>query len=328
MPAVTSGTEQVEPGAASARSWPPVHAWTPVTPVTAVPHSRPFPAVVGGPGPRLAVARSALVILTAIACAVAVQAAVVGGIQHRSAQVRSLATFRNALAKGEAPIGDADAHGHLLAMGTPMALLEIPSASVHEVVLQGTTSGVLMSGPGHRRGTPFPGQAGTSVALGRRAAYGGPFRRLSGVKVGANIRVTTGQGVSTYRVTSVRRAGDPAPLPLAEGTGRLQLVTATGPPFVPDGVVRVDADLTSHAFPPTPVGHGALPSAERPLANDKETTWALVLWLQLLIAVSVGAVWAWARWGRAQSWVVFAPPIVLASLAATGQFFRLLPNLL
>ena len=33
--------------------------------------------------------------------------------------------------------------------------------------MEGTSSGTLMSGPGHRRDTPFPGQAGVSVIVGR-----------------------------------------------------------------------------------------------------------------------------------------------------------------
>ena len=44
--------------------------------------------------------------------------------------------------------------------------------------------------------------------------------------------------------------------------------------------------------------------------------------------MSIAAVWSWLRWGRAQTWIVFAPLLMLAGIAAAGQVARLLPNLL
>jgi len=44
--------------------------------------------------------------------------------------------------------------------------------------------------------------------------------------------------------------------------------------------------------------------------------------------LSVGAVWAWHRWGHAQAWIVFLPPLLLVGLATSGEVARLLPNLL
>ncbi len=279
-------------------------------------------------GPQRRGARASLAVLTVLAVGVVAHATVVSGLQHRSAQVRKLAALRASLAVGTAPISDTDASGHGLAMGTPMALLQIPAAGIKEVVLEGTTSGVLMSGPGHRRGTPFPGQPGSSIVFGRRAAYGGPFKEIGSLPPGAKITVTTGQGVSIYKVIGVRRAGDPAPPPPAAGAGRLQLLTAAGTAFVPEGVLRVDADLVSDAFAGTPVGAGELPPAERPLGTDPSTAWALVLWLQALVALVAGTTWAWLRWGHHPTWIAFGPPMVLVALAAMGQFVRLLPNVL
>ena len=71
-----------------------------------------------------------------------------------------------------------------------------------------------------------------------------------------------------------------------------------------------------------------MPSAERFMGVDTSTLWALALWIQVLIAMSIGAVWAWHRWGRAQAWVVFLPPLLLVGLATSGEVARLLPNLL
>ena len=64
------------------------------------------------------------------------------------------------------------------------------------------------------------------------------------------------------------------------------------------------------------------------MAGDSRTLRTLALWLQALIVLTVGAVWAWHRWGRAQAWVVFLPPLLLVGLFASGEAIRLLPNLL
>jgi hypothetical protein len=61
---------------------------------------------------------------------------------------------------------------------------------------------------------------------------------------------------------------------------------------------------------------------------DTSNLWVLVLWLQALIVLAVGAVWSWHRWGRPQTWIVFFPPLVLVGLAASAEVARLLPNLL
>ena len=64
------------------------------------------------------------------------------------------------------------------------------------------------------------------------------------------------------------------------------------------------------------------------MGNDASTIWALILWLQALIAVVVGAVWSWMRWGRHQTWIVFGPASLAVGFAVAAQITRLLPNLL
>lgn len=278
--------------------------------------------------PARYVTRTALLLLVAITVSLGLQVSVVSGLQHQATQARAFAILRSDLATGTAPVAQTDSSGRLLPLGTPVALLKVPSLHIREVVGEGTTPGVLMSGPGHRRDTPMPGQAGTSIILGRAAAYGGPFKRLSRAKEGTTITLSTGQGVSTYRVIGVRRAGDAQPPPLGRAKGRLQLVTATGTPFVPSGVLRVDAELTSETLATPPIRASTLPQAERPLGTDQSTAWALVLWLQALLLVAVAAVWSWSRWGRHQTWVVFVPLASLAGLGTAGQLLNLLPNLL
>ncbi|MFJ9633634.1 sortase [Streptomyces sp. NPDC101175] len=307
---------------------------TPVRPTPAAPR----PRVGSAWGIRTArsvtavrhLARGGLLSLAALLLGITAQLLVFSGAQEHSAQHAAFDELRGQLALGTAPVSQTDQQGRLLAPGTPVALIRVPSLGLSQVVLEGTDSTVLADGPGHRRDTPFPGQSGTSVLMGRAAAYGGPFGRLAELRAGAAFTVTTGQGTAHYQVTDVRRAGDPAPDPLAAGKGRLVLVTATGPHFMPSGVLRVDADLVSTAFqtPAAVIRSGTLPGAEEPLARPDGVPWPLVMWLQALLLAAVAAVWAWHRWGRHQTWIVFAPLVAVLGLQVATRTTELLPNLL
>jgi len=94
--------------------------------------------------------------------------------------------------------------------------------------------------------------------------------------------------------------------------------------------VWVDADLSvpAVAAPGGRIGHSALPGSEQLMASDTSTLWALAMWLQLLLAVVVGGIVAWHRWSPAKAWVIFLPALLLAALSASGEFAKLLPNLL
>jgi len=281
--------------------------------------------------PRMQLVRACLVLLFALTATLLLQLMFVSSLQSRAAQRQAFTSFRAELANGTAPTGPTTEAGRVLALGTPVAFIEIPSIGLRQVVGEGTAASELLHGPGHRRDTPLPGQVGTSVLFGRRSAFGGPFSRIAELTKGAEIKVTTGQGADfTFRVIAVRRDGDPAPPAAARGTSRLTLVTAAGRAFFPEGVLRVDADLEGQAVvgPARLISASGLPAAERLMAGDTRTLWALALWLQALIALSIGAVWAWHRWGRVQTWIVFLPALLLVGLCVSGEAARLLPNLL
>lgn len=280
--------------------------------------------------PRLQFVRAILIVVFMLTATLVLQLTLVSKLQHAAAQTRAFDKFRGELARGTAPVAAVDQQNHLLPVGTPVAYLEIPKLHIKEVVVEGTTSRALSTGPGHRRDTPLPGQIGTSHVFGRRAAFGGPFADLDQLESGDVIKVTTGQGEFEFNVLGVRREGDPAPAPLDAAEARLVLTTASGTPFFPDGALRVDADMADTAV----VGAGrvvspsTLPSEEKVMAGDARSLWVLAAWLQALIALSIGAVWAWHRWGRVQAWVVFFPPLLLVGLFAAGEVARLLPNLM
>lgn len=280
--------------------------------------------------PRLQVIRASLVMVVVLTVAMLLHLTFISGLQHRAAQQRAYADFRAQLARGTAPLGATDAEGDALELGAPVAYLEIRAIGLQEVVGEGTTGPVLMDGPGHRRDTPLPGQVGTTVIMARRAAYGAPFGDIAQLTAGDQIKVATGQGLFTYTVTGVRHEGDPVPDPPTAGAGRLTLMTAAGPAFFPSGVVRVDAELEEPAVggPARTMGAAGLPDAERAMGGSTDTVWALALWMQALLALAAAAVWAWYRWGRAQTWVVFLPPLVLVGISLSSEIVKLLPNLL
>lgn len=278
----------------------------------------------------LVLARSALVITFVLCGALVLQLVVVGGFQQRSAQQTEFDRLRKELAEGIAPTGPVNAAGRPLPAGTPMAYLEIPAIHLRQVVAEGTSAATLFAGPGHRRDSPFPGQVGGSVILGRRTTFGGPFARLGELRSGEHVRVTTGAGVFEYRVMGIRHDHDPAPDPLHSGEGRMVLITAGGSPLAPSGAMRVDTKLVVPGFAGgRPLfTAGSLPLSERLMQVDSETIWALAMWLQVLLLVAVAGVFAWHRWHRAKAWVVFLPTSVLVFSFTSAQALRLLPNLL
>ena len=281
-------------------------------------------------GGRAQILRISLVVLVVLLVSFLASISVLGGMQQRSAQQKAFNSFRVELAEGTAPTGPVNVDSQLIRPGTPMAYLEIASIGTRQVVFAGTSSKVTMDGPGYRMDTVFPGQVGTSIIMGRRASFGAPFGGLSKLKVGDPIRVTTGQGEFEYSVIAVRSEGEPVPAKIEKGKSRIQLVTVEGRPFMPDGIVRVDAELEGTPVPSSGSAFSSktLPASEKFMGVDSSTVWQLVLWLEALALLMALFIWGWNRWSRMKTWIVVSPPLVLVGLAVSDQFARLLPNML
>jgi LPXTG-site transpeptidase (sortase) family protein len=276
------------------------------------------------------VSSSALTIVAALALTFVATITLLGPVRHARDQQTGFATLRGELANATAMVTQLDENGAPYPLGTGLAVIDIPQIGVREVVFEGTTSGVLRSGPGHRRDSPMPGQAGTSVIFGRQAGFGGPFSHLDQLRKGAVFTVTTGQGKHLYRVLGPRRAGDPQAPAVAAGQGRITLITTAGRPFVPEGVLRVDADLVTAVQPagPRPITTAALPAAETALSGDSSVWVAILLLSQALLLVALAVTWARSRWGRTQVWLTGMPVLLALGVALSNHVACLLPNLM
>ncbi|MFC1410707.1 sortase [Streptacidiphilus sp. N1-12] len=305
----------------------------PVQPVPAPtvppPPSRPGPSPSRGLD-AAGVYGAALSIVAALVLGLLVDIGPIGDLRHARDRETGYAALRLDLADGTAPVGQTDTNGTLLQLGRPVALLRVPQLGLREVVREGTTSGVLEQGPGHRRDTPMPGQAGTSVLMGRQSGFGGPFGHIGELRPAETFSLVTGQGTQTYRVLDVRRAGDPVPVAPAPGKGRMVLITASGPAFMPTGTLMVDADLIStvRPAPNRPLGADSISRAEGLMRTDPSAWTALVLWGEGLLLAAVLLALARVRWGRWQAWIVGVPVLLALGLAVSDQVARLLPNLI
>src|ERR1700745_2965063 len=157
----------------------------------ASPSAAPGPG--GPPGPEggamgtgRQVAGTMLLILAAVLVGFAIWLAFGSRLYFARVQHDSYQSLRVPLANGVAPVGPTDPFNpnRLVALGTPIAILEIPAIQMQDVVLEGSTGQVLQGGPRHVRDTVLPGQQGVSVILGRRAAYVGRFAGLGSLEPG------------------------------------------------------------------------------------------------------------------------------------------------
>jgi sortase A len=251
-------------------------------------------------------------------------------LQYNRAQSLEYNQLRSSLAEATTPVGQLGSNGILVSPGTPIALLSIPSLGVSQVVAEGTTGSVLRSGPGHRRDTIMPGQAGVSVIMGRQTTFGGPFGSISQLVPGNTIIVTTGQGLNTFRVIDVRHQNDPPPTAIPVSGGRLELITADGLPLLPAGGLYVDAELVSkvQTTPSLVMSYPALPIEERAMGQDVSAWGDAGAAFALFLVAGLVLAWLWRVWGRRQVWLVGVPVVIVLAATVADQVLNALPNLI
>jgi sortase A len=276
--------------------------------------------------PTRATIVAALVTVAAVAVWFVFYALVLSGLQESHDQHVLYTRLRADLASEKTPFGGT------IAPGTPVALITAPSIGLRDVVVEGTSSRNLSKGPGHFPSSPMPGQAGVSLILGRSVTFGGPFGKITALRAGAPIVVTTGQGRFTFQVKDVRRPGDPLPPVLPANAAGLTLVTAEGNGWMggltPSQAVYVDARMIGGKVQAAPSGRPtAVASVDQIMAGDTTDLVGLFLWLQAAVLVVAGLAYARTKWTIWQLWIVGLPVVVAALWGASSATLMLLPNL-
>jgi sortase A len=213
-----------------------------------------------------------------------------------------------------------------IANGAPLAALTIPAMHLtHLVVVEGSNSRDLMSGPGHEPGTVLPGQVGSSVILGRRETFGAPFHRLNTMRIGDLITVASGSGQLVYRVDETWR-NDVAHLSPPVVSSRIYLVTSD-PAWQPKRSLVVTAALVKGTPGTAPVS-SAPAATDQALSGDHGEGLSLLLWSQLALIGVLALLVGHGRVRRSVLWVGGLPFLLVVLFHIYPDLAALLPNTL
>ncbi len=144
--------------------------------------------------------------------------------------------------------------------GDPVGRIRIPRIGASFVVVKGTSTSDLESGPGIYSETVFPGMAGTTAIAGHRTTYLAPFRNIDQLRTGNRILLNMPYAHFTYTVIQ-KKVVSPTDVRAAVanvGYSRLVLSACT-PLFSAAKRLLVVARLTRIV----PVGAGRTPLGRR-----------------------------------------------------------------
>jgi sortase A len=249
------------------------------------------------------------------------------GLQEHRSQQQLYAQFRGLLAPASTT---APSTGGTIPPGTPVALLNASQAGIHNVmVVEGTSSGALLKGPGHLPSTPLPGQGGEAVLVGKSTTAGAPFADVSRLRRGDVVTVRTGQGLFHFSVQGrlppgARQGAIPS------DRGRLVLVTSGGSGgtggLEPSHTLDVLATLKGKAVTAPPHRPHSVARADVPGQTDPGAWPFVALWLAGLAIATALVWWLWDRWGILRAWIVGAPVLLALLWGLSNEAMRLLPN--
>jgi sortase A len=153
--------------------------------------------------------------------------------------------------------------------GSPVGRIRIPSIGASFVVVKGTDTSDLESGPGIYPETVFPGMAGTTAIAGHRTTYLAPFRHVDLLHAGNRIQLNMPYAHFTYEVVG-KRVVAPTDVRAAVGNvGYSRLVlSACTPLFSAAKRLLIYARLTRTL----PVGAGRVPLSRRPAGASEALT--------------------------------------------------------
>ena len=111
--------------------------------------------------------------------------------------------------------------------GDVVGKLEIPDVGISVMVFQGDEENTLRLGAGHVPGTPLPGAEGNVAIAAHRDTF---FRKLEGIRTGANIQFETLRRSYSYVVESTEIV-EPTEMRVIESRDRSELTLITCFPF-------------------------------------------------------------------------------------------------
>jgi sortase A len=88
--------------------------------------------------------------------------------------------------------------------GAPIGRIVMPSIGASFVMVDGTDTADLESGPGFYTATTFPGIEGTTLIAGHRTTYLAPFRHIDSLRAGEQIQLQMPYARFTYTVVGHR----------------------------------------------------------------------------------------------------------------------------
>lgn len=150
---------------------------------------------------------------------------------------------------------------HTTANGSPVGRISIPRIGANFVVVKGTNTSDLESGPGIYSETDFPGLSGTTAIAGHRTTYLAPFRHVDLLRPGSRILLNMPYAHFTYTVVS-KQVVSPSDVQAAVGNvGYSRLVlSACTPLFSAAKRLLISARLTETV----PIGAARAPLVARP----------------------------------------------------------------
>jgi sortase A len=233
--------------------------------------------------------------------------------------------LRTAKFAGEGLPGTVDAAAEVPPeIGAPVGILESNRLGLQEVVVEGMGPGQTAQAPGHVPGTAGLGQPGNAVVVGRRNAYGGPFRNLEDLRRGDRIVTATTQGQSVYVVRSVKERPYRQGLLRPTDDDRLTLVTSgSAQPRNAEQAVVVVAEMRDLPFAPTV--QGARTGDQTSLSG--QSSWSAILIAFVLYgAVLAGSVLAYRRFRFPIAYVLTIAPILAVTVVLGESLSTLLPS--
>jgi sortase A len=136
---------------------------------------------------------------------------------------------------------------HRAKNGSAVGFIHIPTIGADYVVVKGTGTSELESGPGIYPETNFPGIPGTTAIAGHRTTWLAPFRSLDALRKGAPVVLDMPYARFTYRVIG-SRVVLPTDVSVIDPVGYSRLVlSACTPPFSASHRLIVFARLISTA---------------------------------------------------------------------------------